>query len=72
MLSCNVVDGTQMIIVGGSFPKDRSTCDSPNAWGTHNLELNEPAPGSIVWNTYQPNSTTYAVPSAIINIIGGS
>ncbi|RAL64513.1 hypothetical protein DID88_001988 [Monilinia fructigena] len=28
MLSCNVIDGTQMLIVGGSFPKDQSTCDT--------------------------------------------
>lgn len=72
MLSCNVVDGAQMLIVGGSFPKDQSTCDSVNSWGTHNLDLNEPAANALPWNTYQPNLTTYAVPSAIISVVGGS
>ncbi|KAK6604993.1 cell wall anchored protein [Botrytis cinerea] len=75
MLSCNVVNGAQMLIVGGSFPKDQSTCDSPPSWGTHNVDLNEPAPGQASfnpWNTYQPNLTSYAVPSAIISVIGGS
>ncbi|KAB8288838.1 hypothetical protein EYC80_010741 [Monilinia laxa] len=72
MLSCNVIDGAQMLIVGGSFPKDQSTCDSVNSWGTHNLDLNEPAANALPWNTYQPNLTTYAVPSAIISVVGGS
>ncbi|CAD6450397.1 6d24870f-1839-4286-ab4a-165537742161 [Sclerotinia trifoliorum] len=71
MLSCNVVDGAQMLIVGGSFPLDQSTCDSPNSWGTHNLNLNEPVAG-LPWNTYQPNLTSYAVPSAILSVVGGS
>ncbi|KAJ8060016.1 hypothetical protein OCU04_011627 [Sclerotinia nivalis] len=71
MLSCNVVDGAQMLIVGGSFPLDQSTCDSPNSWGTHNLNLNEPVKG-LPWNTYQPNLTSYAVPSVIISVVGGS
>ncbi|KAI9642983.1 hypothetical protein NHQ30_008717 [Ciborinia camelliae] len=71
MLSCNVVDGTQMLIVGGSFPKDQSTCDYAPAWGTHNLVLNEPVNGNP-WNTYQTNVTSYGVPSAIISVVGGS
>ena len=75
MLSCNVVNKAQMLIVGGSFPKDQSNCDSSPSWGTHNVDLNEPAPGQASfnpWNTYQPNLTSYAVPSAIISVIGGS
>ncbi|QSZ31600.1 hypothetical protein DSL72_001167 [Monilinia vaccinii-corymbosi] len=71
MLSCTVIDGAQMLIVGGSFPKDQSTCDSVNSWGTHNLDLNEPAANTLPWNTYQPNLTSYAVPLAIIAAVGG-
>lgn len=75
MLSCNVIDGAQMLIVGGSFPNDQSQCDSLPSWGTHNVNLNEPAAGQSAfnpWNTYQPNLTTYALPSAIVSVVGGS
>ncbi|ESZ97136.1 hypothetical protein SBOR_2494 [Sclerotinia borealis F-4128] len=71
MLSCQVVDGAQMLIVGGSFPGDQFSCDTVNSWGTHNLNLNEPA-ANLPWNTYQPNLTSYVVPSAIISRVGGS
>ena len=29
MLSCNVIDKGQMLIIGGSFPLDQTTCDAP-------------------------------------------
>jgi hypothetical protein len=36
-----------------------------DVWGTHNLDL------SSKWQTFNSNLTNYAVPSEIIDIIGG-
>lgn len=70
-LSCNVVDGAQMLIIGGSFPLSND-CDSPTTWGTHNLDLGKQNSAGAMWHDYQPNLTTYAVPSEIIAVVGGS
>lgn len=40
-LSCNVIDGAQMIIIGGSFPLDDDTCDAQPQFGTHALDMGE-------------------------------
>lgn len=40
-LSCNVIDGSQMIIIGGSFPLDDQTCDAQPQFGSHNLDMGE-------------------------------
>ncbi|RDW91632.1 hypothetical protein BP5796_02797 [Coleophoma crateriformis] len=70
-LSCNVIDGAQMIIVGGTFPLS-SDCDSPTTWGTHNLDLGKQNSAGAMWHDYQPNLTSYSVPSEIIAVVGGS
>ncbi|KAM3072453.1 hypothetical protein ACMFMG_009254 [Clarireedia jacksonii] len=72
MLSCNVINGAQMIVIGGSFPGQQTNCDANNAWGTHNLDLGQQNPDKSMWNTYQPNLTSYVVPSAVISAVGGS
>jgi hypothetical protein len=72
MLSCNVIDGAQMIVVGGAFPAQQTTCDSQGTWGTHNLDLGQQNQHGDIWNTYQPNLTSYVVPSAVISAVGGS
>lgn len=40
-LSCNVIDGAQMLIIGGSFPNDDQTCDAPAQFGAHGLDMGE-------------------------------
>jgi hypothetical protein len=53
MLSCNVIDGAQMIIMGGSFPLDNTTCDAPDQYGSHGLDMGEQNPnGSPVSKFY--------------------
>lgn len=37
-LSCNVVDAGQMLIIGGTFPLDDTTCDAAEQFGTHGLD----------------------------------
>lgn len=61
-----------MIIIGGEFPvQDPTFCDSPEAWGTHNLNLGKNGPSNSIWDTFFPNITTYTVPPEIIARIGG-
>lgn len=70
-LSCNVVDNAQMLIIGGTFPAT-DACDAPDVVGTHNLDLGKNNPEQVKWNLFNPNLTTYNVPSEIISVVGGS
>ena len=70
-MTCNVIDGAQMLIIGGTFPLT-ADCDSPPTWGTHNLDLGKQNSAGKMWNDYQPNITSYVVPSEIISVVGGS
>lgn len=70
-LTCNVIDGAQMLIIGGTFPLS-DACDSQSSWGTHNLDMGKQNPGNAMWYDYQPNITSYVVPEEIISVVGGS
>lgn len=69
-LSCNVVNQGQMLIIGGTFPLS-STCDVPAQLGTHNLDLGQQNPEKAWWQLFRPNLTTYAVPDAVVGVVGG-
>jgi hypothetical protein len=62
-----------MIIMGGSFPLETSPvqCDAPEVYGMHNLNLGAQNWEQKPWYQYLPNVTSYAVPSTIIDVIGG-
>ncbi|PKY06127.1 hypothetical protein P168DRAFT_317623 [Aspergillus campestris IBT 28561] len=70
-LSCNVVDGAQMIIIGGVFT-NTTMCDVPNVYAMHNMDLGKQNPDSSPWYQFRPNLTTYKVPPEIVSAIGGS
>ncbi|PWY89847.1 hypothetical protein BO70DRAFT_426286 [Aspergillus heteromorphus CBS 117.55] len=70
-MTCNVIDGAQMIIMGGTFPNS-TACDIPTNYGMHNLDLGQQNSQKAKWFIFRPNITTYQVPSAIISAIGGS
>ncbi|KAI5779913.1 hypothetical protein DFH27DRAFT_489065 [Peziza echinospora] len=70
-LSCNVVKGNQMIVMGGHFPGD-DKCDSPEAFGVHNMDLSNQNTEKAVWYGYTKVNTAYKVPEAIVNVVGGS
>jgi hypothetical protein len=59
-----------MLIIGGTFPEDQ-VCDSPDLFGTHNLNLGGNGPAKSQWDVFSPNITTYQVPPEIIANIGG-
>jgi hypothetical protein len=70
-LTCNVINGAQMLIIGGTFPQS-DQCDAPNVWGTHSLDLGKQNPGGNKWYPYRNNLTSYVVPDEITSIVGGN
>ncbi|KAH6888666.1 hypothetical protein B0T10DRAFT_59009 [Thelonectria olida] len=69
-LSCNVINEAQMIIHGGFFP-NTNDCDSPDQWGIHNLDMGKQNNDSSIWALYDPDKTTYEVPTDVISVVGG-
>jgi hypothetical protein len=72
MLSCNVIEKGQMLIIGGSFPLDQTTCDAPEQFGEHGLDMGLQNSGKSPWYVYRKNITDYVVPGPITNEIGGN
>ncbi|KAF2281401.1 uncharacterized protein EI97DRAFT_472800 [Westerdykella ornata] len=70
-LSCDVVGNSQMIIMGGHFPNMTNDCDMPMVYGQHGLDLGKNNPLGAKWASYNPNLTTYQVPTEIARTIGG-
>ncbi|KAK1750750.1 autophagy-related protein 3 [Echria macrotheca] len=70
-LSCNVISGAQMLIIGGTFPLG-SQCDVPDQFGSHNLDLGEQNPDHAPWKLFLPSLTHPAVPPLIASAVGGS
>jgi len=70
-LTCSVINGAQMLIIGGQFPKDptASECDAPDVAGVHNLVMS--TRNKKYWGLFDPTETTYDVPVDIRNVIGG-
>ncbi|KAH7124849.1 hypothetical protein B0J13DRAFT_646745 [Dactylonectria estremocensis] len=72
MMSCNVIDNAQMLVIGGTYSNDTTyMCDADSVWGTHNMDLGEENPDNAIWALYKPNLTTYAVPTDILTAVGG-
>ncbi|PWY73122.1 hypothetical protein BO94DRAFT_627641 [Aspergillus sclerotioniger CBS 115572] len=69
-LSCNVIDGAQMIVMGGTFPNS-TACDVPQNYGMHNMDLGKQNSEQKKWIRFRPNVTTYVVPSEVISVVGG-
>jgi hypothetical protein len=72
-MSCNVVDNTQMLVIGGSYANaTEKTCDVPSIQGAHNMNLGKQNKEDAIWARYQDDLTTYKVPIDIRTAIGGS
>ncbi|KAM0342387.1 hypothetical protein ACHAPU_009574 [Fusarium lateritium] len=73
MMSCSVVDNAQMLVIGGTYLNaTEDTCDVPTIQGAHNMNLGQQNADKAVWAQYQPNLTTYVVPTDIVTAVGGS
>jgi hypothetical protein len=70
-LTCDVINGTQMIVMGGTFP-DSSACDAQTMFGQHNLNLAQNNPDNALWSAFVLDFPPYTVPPAIVNIAGGT
>lgn len=69
-LTCNVISGSQMIIMGGQFP-NTTDCDVPTIYGQHGLDLGKANKKGSKWAEFDPKLTTYQVPEEIAQTIGG-
>ncbi|KAL6707982.1 hypothetical protein ACN47E_003656 [Coniothyrium glycines] len=70
--SANVVNGDQMIIIGGWFPQQGAPdCDSPDTQGLHNLVMGNNTAKGALWDQFDPQLNKYAVPAVVIAAIGG-
>jgi len=70
-LTCNVVNNTQMIVMGGNFTFS-DMCDAPTIQGQHNLNLGQNDVTHAKWAAYQTNITGYDVPADILKVTGGT
>ncbi|KAH8429033.1 uncharacterized protein LDX57_006704 [Aspergillus melleus] len=70
-LTCDVVNNAQMIVMGGTFTNSTS-CDVPPIYGMHNMDLGKQNSLKQNWASFNPNLTTYKVPSEVTDVIGGS
>ncbi|KIW27898.1 uncharacterized protein PV07_07596 [Cladophialophora immunda] len=71
LLTCNVIDRGQMIVMGGNFT-NTTACDVPAIQGQHNLNLGQYDSTNAKWYPYLPNLTDYFVPPAILQVAGGT
>jgi hypothetical protein len=73
MMSCNVVDDAQMLVIGGTYSNATDkVCDVPIIQGAHNMNLGKQNKEDVIWALYQPKLTTYVVPIDIRTAVGGS
>ncbi|KAF5529036.1 hypothetical protein FMEXI_14395 [Fusarium mexicanum] len=73
MMSCNVIDNAQMLVIGGTYSNaTQKVCDVPAIQGAHNMNLGKQNKEDAIWALYQPSLTTYIVPMDIRTAVGGS
>jgi hypothetical protein len=70
-MTCNVINGTQMIVMGGSFPAT-SKCETSGTYGQDILNLAQNNPKNFKWSPMTLDFPPYTVPSAIVDIVGGT
>ncbi|KAH7345963.1 hypothetical protein BKA66DRAFT_325438 [Pyrenochaeta sp. MPI-SDFR-AT-0127] len=70
--SANVVRRNQMLVIGGWFPDLTHTdCDAPKAQGQHNMIMGNNTERQFMWDDFDAELTTYAVPPVVVSVIGG-
>ncbi|KAF2847935.1 hypothetical protein T440DRAFT_455188 [Plenodomus tracheiphilus IPT5] len=68
--TANVINGDQMIVIGGWFPT-YDQCDAPDSQGQHNMVLGYNGGDGKLWDKFDPSLIEYIVPTPIISAIGG-
>jgi len=73
MSSCNVVNnGSQMLVIGGRAMNDTTSCDADEVMGQHNMVLGKNNDEKVIWGRFQPNLSTYTLPTDIVTVVGGN
>lgn len=73
MSSCNVINNdSQMLVIGGRAMNDTSSCDADVVMGQHNMVLGKDNPEKAIWARFQPDLSTYTLPTDIVTVVGGS
>lgn len=70
-LSCDVINGTQMILMGGYRPTTKD-CDAPNFYGQHGVDLGQINEDGVIWAPFSHENPPYRVPPRVVDIIGGT
>ncbi|RVD80429.1 uncharacterized protein DFL_008326 [Arthrobotrys flagrans] len=67
-LTCNVIQNTQMLILGGYFPLG-GECDTPDQSAIHNLNLSGSNPEGTIWGDFEVRlrNYQYRVPTAVVD-----
>ncbi|CBX91793.1 hypothetical protein IAQ61_000011 [Plenodomus lingam] len=68
--TANVINGDQMIIMGGWFPT-YDQCDAPDSQGQHNMVLGYNGGETKLWDKFDPSLSGYVVPTPIMSAVGG-
>ncbi|ORX92787.1 hypothetical protein BCR34DRAFT_647580 [Clohesyomyces aquaticus] len=70
-LTCNIINGTQMLVMGGTFPNS-AACDVPAEYGQHNADLGQVNDDRVLWRVFNQDNPPYRVPGALTKVIGGT
>jgi hypothetical protein len=70
-LTGNVINGTQMIIMGGNFTYT-DMCDASEIQGQHSLSLGQNNPEGAEWSFFVEDLTNVKVPASVVKLIGGT
>ena len=70
-MTCNVINGNQMIVQGGSFPT-ATICDVPAVFGLHNMDMAKNNKDSAKWALFDNKKKGYKVPSEVLAVVGGT
>ncbi|KAH7119706.1 hypothetical protein B0J11DRAFT_66918 [Dendryphion nanum] len=70
-MSCNVVNGSQMVILGGFRPNKTADCDAPNVYGQHGLDMGQTNEANSSWWELSYDGKPYQVPRFVYEVIGG-
>jgi hypothetical protein len=70
-MTCNVINGGQMIVQGGTFPNS-TICDVPTVFGMHNMDMGKNNKDAAKWALFNNTKTGYNVPSEVLAVVGGT
>lgn len=69
--TCDVINDSQMLIIGGTFPYSDDCDPAPGAQGGHYLDLGRANTDLAVWYGYRKDLKGYSLPEDITKVIGG-